>query len=1014
MRRLLFLSIALALQATPAVAQEARVATEAIPSQSLDRALNSLSRQTGLQFVYSAQSAGNPRTPAVPAGLPPEQALQRMLAGTGLRHRYLNDTTVTIEPDAAPAVSAPPATDASAAPSPAQTAPSSQADSAVREIEGIEVVGTYSRSLEQAVDLKRWNVGFSDSIVATDVADFPEQNLAEALQRMPGVSIERNKGLGTRVSVRGLPSEYTQVSINDLATASGSGGRDVEFDIFASEIIQQVTVQKSPTAADEEGGIAGNVEISTARPFDYPDRRLVVSAEGAYNSISQEVDPKVAFLASDTWGDWGALVSFSKARRTNRTDATSGINFRPMSRFLGASGTRGAQAEAVLERDTDVVIGNRADTAESNLIVFQDKVGDRVYVNEQDKWGATASLQYRPSNRFGLTFDAMVGAYDTTEDEYDAAAYSASSRSTLETIHEYDADTLSQYGMVVLRDVSYTATQHEFLSKERINKTDYQQYSLDVDWSGDTWRLDAMAGYSGAEKSLDYANLKHVAYAPSRTRWTGRSGETIPSASSAGFDMYGSPEKYLFEAYETTLEKITDDKYAAQVDFNKTLDLAFAPALRSVQFGARYTDKSKERNYGELKITGPAAGSTAWVNTRTLADSPLQWIGDIVPGGGYSVKDLDWMQVSNDYARDAFRYAGFSTPFDDGQYYRVDEEVAALYAMADVAFDIGRVPVNINAGARYVDTSVLSFGYHPVQNADGSTGYTDTPVSRKGNYDDVLPSINLTAELMPDLLLRAAASETMMRPALTDIAYKRTASWSSFRFTDGNPDLQPTYARQWEIGLEKYFDNGGLLAGSYFRKKIDGVVINSFTGVVPDVAVYNANGTLNGIYDFDVYQPVNADGSYEVDGVELNAQVPLAALHASLEGFGVAANYTWLDSSLAGESDLGILTPMPGLAEKTYNFTFYYDNDRFDARVSYNHKGEYVESIGYDMYPIWRDAYGQVDISFGYRITDRIKLSLKGINMTDEATTGYTMDPSFPTMYEKSGRRVSLGIRADF
>ncbi|MBU8978020.1 TonB-dependent receptor [Lysobacter sp. MMG2] len=1010
MRRLLFLSIALALQATPAIAQQARVAAEAIPSQPLDRALNSLSRQTGLQFVYSEQTAGNPRTRAIPAGLPSDQVLQQLLAGTGLRHRYLNDTTVTIEAAATPAAQP------GAAPNPPATTPSSppQAGDPVLELEGIEVVGTYSRSLEQAVDLKRWNIGFSDSIVATDVADFPEQNLAEALQRMPGVSIERNKGLGTKVSIRGLPSEYTQVTINDLATASGSGGRDVEFDIFASEIIQQVTVQKSPTAADEEGGIAGTVKISTARPFDYDERRLVVSAEAAHNSISEEVDPKFAFLASDTWGDWGGLVSFSKAKRTNRTDSTSGINFRPMSRFLGVSGSRGAQAEAVLERDTGVVINNRNNTAESNLIVFQDKVGDRVYVNEQDKWGATASLQYRPSSRFSLSFDAMVGAYDTTEDEYDAAAYSASSRSTLETIHEYDADTLSQYGMLVLRDVSYTATQHEFLSKERINKTDYQQFSLDMDWSGDTWRLDAMAGYSGAEKTSDFANLKHVAYAPSRTRWTGRSGETIPSASSAGFDMYGSPEKYLFEAYETTLEKVSDDKYAAQVDFNKSLDLAFAPALRSVQFGARYTDKSKERNYGELKITGPTAGSTAWVNTRTLADSPLQWIGDIVPGGDYSLKGLDWRQVSNEYARDAFRYAGFRTPFDVGQYYRVDEEVAALYAMADVAFDIGSVPVTINGGARYVDTSVLSFGYHPVQNANGSTGYTDTPVSRKGSYDDLLPSLNMTAELAPDFLLRAAASETMMRPALTDIAYKRTASWTSFRFTDGNPDLQPTYAKQWEIGLERYFGEGGLLAGSYFHKKIDGVVINSFTGVVPDVAVYNANGTLNGIYDFDVYQPVNADGSYDVDGVELNAQVPLGTLHRSLEGFGIAANYTWLDSSLAGESDLGILTPMPGLAEKTYNVTFYYDNNRFDARVSYNHKGEYVESIGYDMYPIWRDAYGQVDFSIGYRITDNIKLSLKGINMTDEETSGYTMDPSFPTMYELSGRRISLGIRADF
>lgn len=1015
MRRTLFLSIALALQATTAtvaVAQEARVAAAAIPAQPLDRALNALSRQTGLQFVYNAQAAGNPQTRAIPAGLPPEQALTQLLAGTGLRHRFLNATTVTLEADGAAATQAMPA----AAPPAALATPEPSASTApeAQQLESVVVMGSYSRSLEQAVDIKRANIGFSDSIVATDVADFPEQNLAEALQRMPGVTIERNKGLGSKVSVRGLPSEYTHVSINDLATASGSGGRDVEFDIFASEIIQQVTVQKSPTAADEEGGIAGSVQISTARPFDYSGRKLVLSAEGAHNSISEETDPKFSFLASDTWGDWGALVSFSHAERTNRTDSTSGINFRPMSRFLGASGTRGAQAEAVIERDTGRIITNRANTAESNLIVFQDKVGDRAYLNDQEKWGATASLQYRPSSNFSLTFDAMLGGYDTTEDEYDAAAYSASSRSTLETIHEYDDTTLADHGILVLRDVSYTATQHEFLSKERINETDFSQYSLAMDWKGDGWDVDAMLGYSGAEKTSDFANLKHVAYAPSRTRWTGRSGETIPSASSAGFDMYNSPSRYLFEAYETTLERIDDDKYAAQLDFSKALDLAFLPALRTVQVGARYTDKSKERDYGELKITGPGPGNTSWVNTRTLADSPLQRISDIVPGGAYGMKGLDWQQVSNDYARSFFRYPGFVTPFDDGQYYRVDEDVASVYAMADFAFDLGRVPVAVNAGARYVDTSVLSFGYHPVQNPDGTTGYTDTPVSKKGSYKDVLPSLNLTAELSHDLLLRAAASETLIRPALTDVAYKRTASWSSFRFTDGNPDLQPTYAKQWEIGLEKYLANGGLLAASYFHKKIDGVVVNSLTGVVQDVAVYNANGTLNGYYDFDVYQPVNASGSYDVDGIELIAQVPLDALHSALEGFGINANYTMLDSSLAGASDLGIRTPMPGLAEKTYNVTVYYENDRFDARLSYNHKDEYVESIGYNMYPIWRDAYGQLDVSIGYRLTDHIKLSLKGINMTDEETSGYTMDPSFPTMYEKSGRRISLGLRADF
>jgi iron complex outermembrane receptor protein len=881
-------------------------------------------------------------------------------------------------------------------------------------IEEIVVTGSYRRSLQKAVDMKRETTGFSDSIVATDVANFPEQNLAEALQRMPGVTIERNKGLGGRVSVRGLPSEFTFVTINNLATASGSGGRDVEFDIFASEVIQQVTVQKSPRASDEEGGIAGSVLISTARPFDYSGRRLVASAEGAYNSISEKSDPKVSFLASDTWGDWGGLVSFSAARRTNRTDSNSGINFRPAFRFLEAGGTRAAQAVSVLARDAGVVVNDVRNRDQTGRIIFQDKVGDRAYLNTQDQWGGTASLQYKPSANFDVAFDAMVGGFDNTEDEYDAAAYSASSRSTFETIHAFDKETLSDYGMVVLRDVSYTATQHEMLSKERISKTDYAQFGTEFNWRGDSWVLHGLAGYSGAEKTIDFSNLKHVAYAPSRTRWTEKGGETVKSANPASIDMYNSPASYLFEAYETTVEKTKDDKYAAQLDFTKEFSLSFFPALKAVQVGARYTDKTKERQYGALNIQGPSKGSTAWLNTRKLSDSPLTPIDQLVPGGKYSIRDISWSQVSNEYARETFRYAGFSTPFTPGDFYEVSEEVKSLYAMADLGFDVGPVPVAINGGVRYVDTSVTSSGYHQVQTSTGGTAYTPEPVSSDGSYNKLLPSVNVTAELTDSIVLRGAASKTLMRPALTDLAYKRTASWNSFRFTDGNPNLKPTFAEQWEVGLEKYLPEGGLLAVSYFNKKIEGVVRQALTGTVPNVTKYNANGTIDGVFDFDVYQPVNAEGSYKVSGVELVAIVPFGMFWEPAKGFGLNTNLTLLDSSLTGQSIIGVPTPPVGLADKAYNVTLFYENAKFQARVSYNYKDKYVEGIGYEMYPIWRSGYGQTDMSVSYNINDNVQVSLEGINVTDARTKGYTMDPSFPTMDEKSGRRFSLGLRLNF
>jgi TonB-dependent receptor len=868
------------------------------------------------------------------------------------------------------------------------------------------VVSGYRRSLEEAIDMKRETIGFSDSIVATDIADFPEQNLSEALQRVPGVTIERDKGLGTRVNVRGLPTEFTFVSINKLATASGSGGRDVEFDIFASELIQSVTVQKSPTAADEEGGIAGSVYIRTARPFDNPGLRLVGSAEGAYNSISEKVDPNFSFLASNTFGDFGVLVSVAKQQRTNRTDSNSGINFRPISRWTDKAGANRNQAIAVLARDAGVTFTDDL----KNRIVFLDKVGDRVYQNDQDRLGVSGSVQYQPSDSFNLAFDAFVGSYDTVEDEYDAAGYSASSNSTLETIHEFDATTLANDGIIVLRDVSYTNTQHEFLSKQYLNETDYRQFGGEMNWQAGNWKINALGGYSGAKKILDFANLKHVAYAPSRTRYTEKGGETIPSANPRTIDMYDAPGSYLFEAYETTRERIKDDKYAAQIDISRAFD---SSVLKRFNFGGRYTNKTNEREYGEEKIQGPTRGSTAYVNKRTLADSPLQSVTEIIGGKAYQARDLDWAQVSNDYARDFFRPDGFVTPFDDGQYYKVREETIAGYAMVDFEFDVS-VPVFVNLGGRYLRTTVRSEGFHQVQNPNGTTGYTDAPVSSEGSYEKFLPALNAHAELTDSLFLRAAASQTLIRPALTDLAYKRTASWNSFRFTDGNPNLKPTFADQWEVGVEKYLGGGGILAASYFWKKIKGVVQSELTGVVEGVTKYNANGTIDGVYDFDVYQPVNAEGSYTVSGVELNAVVPFGMFADWLDGFGVNANVTFLDSSLSGESDLDIATSPIGLADSTYNATVFYDKGPLSLRVSYNRKGAYVERIERNMYPVYRDAYGQFDIAASYQLTPNFRVELQGINVGNAKTTGYTMDRAFPTTYEFSGSRISLGVRAQF
>ena len=189
---------------------------------------------------------------------------------------------------------------------------------------------------------------------------------------------------------------------------------------------------------------------------------------------------------------------------------------------------------------------------------------------------------------------------------------------------------------------------------------------------------------------------------------------------------------------------------------------------------------------------------------------------------------------------------------------------------------------------------------------------------------------------------------------------------------------------------------------------------SQLTGVVPGVTVYNANGSVNGVYDFDVYQPVNAEGSYKVSGVEVNAVIPFGMFADWADGFGINANATFLDSSLTGESDLGIDTSPIGLADKTYNGTVFFDKGPLSLRASYNRKGAYVERIERNMYPVYRDAYGQFDVAASYQVTRNFRVELQGINVGNAKTTGYTMDPSFPTTYEASGSRISLGVRGQF
>lgn len=864
------------------------------------------------------------------------------------------------------------------------------------------IYGARNRTLLNSQDttrLKRDLIEFSDSLSRGDLDTFPQQNLVEGLQVVPGIAIEREKGIGKRVNLRSLPNQFTNVSINNLATASGTGDREVDLSIFTSEIVQTVSVKKSSTAADPESGIAGNVQITTGRPFDYLSPRIIAHVEVAHNSLAENTDPKFSLLATETWGDWGGLFSYANSTRSNRTDATSGVEFRPLTRWLQKSGTDGSQAQSdraaeVLERDTGFTVADRFDKNETDRIVFINKVADTASLNTQKRWGAISSLQYKQDDYFLLTVDAMTGAYHAIDDIYQIAAYSGASHSTLDTIYAYDAIKLSKDNLVVLSDVSFTETQHEILSLQDKSDIEYAHYNLTADWLWDEWNMVAGVGYSTATRFEDNANLKHVFYGPSRSRFNGKAGETLPSNNVASKNMYQSPTEFKFESYAISQQKVEDKNYIA------TFDTAYSPLLLrssgklTVQFGARFSLNNTQSNAGSALIDWPLSNTSP-----SLADSSISAISKLLPGKKFSLRDVDWMQLSNAQIAEIFRPQGGRLPFDNDAFYQVEERVLSTYLMANWMSQLEWMPYRVNIGMRHYDTSTTS---------SGSQLNNDGIQIKQSDFTELLPSFNFSLELVDDLLLRLSASQTFTRPSLEDIAYRRVESASDYKYRDGNPDLRPMYASQWEVGLEYYFNSGGLVATSFFQKRISGLIRERLTGVERNVKKLNANGTLDGYYDYEVYQKVNTNKAYTINGLELIGKLPLGQWWRKLEGLQLNATFTLLDNSLQAESDLHIAAPPIGLAKNNLDTSLIYTIEHCDLLLSYNYRGHYLEYMGYDMYPVYRDSYGQLDIAATFRLNDAVRLSIKGINMNNSIESSYNLTPFFPNKYQTAGRRMSI------
>jgi iron complex outermembrane recepter protein len=308
---------------------------------------------------------------------------------------------------------------------------------------------------------------------------------------------------------------------------------------------------------------------------------------------------------------------------------------------------------------------------------------------------------------------------------------------------------------------------------------------------------------------------------------------------------------------------------------------------------------------------------------------------------------------------------------------------------------VGSFPVKVNVGARYVDSEVSSDGY------EISNGQS-VPISRGGEYQNFLPSLNMTIDISDALLGRFSMARVMSRAQPSDLSAKFNVDNINQRISAGNPDLAPVEANQADLGLEYYFANESLLAGALFYK---------------DLRNFHAESeTVDIQYDGDTYefsQKINGKGA-AIRGAEFIYQMPFTFLPSPFDGFGVNFNYSYVTSS-AGKTSYGKKYELKDLSKNTYNMTVYYEKYGFDARFAYNHRSESLAAEGAEnKNAIYKAPYGQLDFSTGYQITDNIKATLKVINLTNEYYYAYIENPDYNSEVSVYGRRISLGVRAKF
>lgn len=894
----------------------------------------------------------------------------------------LATTALSFVPTAALAQAQPnPQDQTSAGAADAQTATPGNSDQSPVVVTGIRA------SSKKALDIKLSSDHIQDTLVAEDIGKLPDQNIAEAIERIPGIVVStstvngsgQSAGEPTEISVRGFSPEFAAALYNGRVLATDSGGREFDFDVLPADLIARVDVSKSSTADQPEGGIAATVNMITFRPLDLRQNTFTASIQGNYDQQRGKVTPQASALFSTKSADgrFGLLA------------AVSYINRKVENKRIYS---------ACLNGPSNVNVGGQ--TVSAFVPCYTEW---EVNPTSRERKSAVVVGQFRPSDQLLVTVDGLYSKFNINDN---TQGFFTGNNNPSGTVTIGSDNTVTSYtgGTGYSGIVNYVRPElsetKELGFNAKYNPTGRLSMVLDASWSKATNNNGGNQSWSEA----DYGALPDATY--------NLGPNNLPVMNNLG-NLQPSPG-LLAEFHDYEGQDFIDSIYQADYRLKYEVGSGF---LNNIQAGINYSHRAKT----QLTVKTPVINGidlTSIGDGLVLPDSlysPVSGITNLFgtgmfPSGlpGFSDSAFDAYLLSpsvvatytpEQQAALQANGGGFAAQVIPSSSGKVKEKTTGGFIEASFGGDHGW---SGNIGLRATKTNTISTGSfaQPILlpgNANQLDFGPPSPIEQRGSYFKLLPNANLKVDLTPHLMAQVAVAETLTRPTLSALLIEASYSIQRppYSINQGNPDLKPMSAWNYDAALT-WHQGSNFLSLAVYKKSVTNLLGNGISNV-----------TYLG-QPFTVYQPININSEH-YSGFEVSGQYLFNMLPAPFDGLGIQANYSYTHPSTAFRNSV------------TYNLIGFYEKGPMQLRVAYNWRNAQVLSgnvVTVNGQPVHNDeiqaAYGQLDASLQYTISKNLSVFAQALNLTDEKSIKYFGVPDRIEDYEGYGRRFGAGVRVKF